>query len=239
MTTMSKIALVTGASRRLGLYIVEALLNESWQVHALTRSASVTLAALNCKQLHIHEHKHYDEQSIQQVIDKIKMQNACLDLVVNNASIYETDETFTEQGMAFYQKLIFIHMGLPAMLAENLMRGRQQAGGNIVSITDIYADNPNQAYSLYCSTKAGLQNLTLSWAKKWAPLIRANCIQPGPVKFLDEHDEQHQAEVLKQTPLAVEGGFEPIYKTLQFILDNPYLTGACIKVDGGRSLMRG
>ena len=108
-----------------------------------------------------------------------------------------------------------------------------------MSITDIFSDNPHPAFSMYCSTKAGLQNLTLAAAKKFAPEVRANCIQPGPIQFLPTHTEEQKAQVLSETLLPFEGGFGPVFKALKFIVDNPYVTGSCIKVDGGRSIVRG
>ena len=130
-------------------------------------------------------------------------------------------------------------MTMPALLMNALQPSLSEAKGNIISITDIYSDNPNPEFSLYCSTKAGLKSLTLSAAKKWAPQIRANCIQPGPLKFLPSHSEAEKDKVIKETLLPFEGGFDPVFKTVEFIIDNDYLTGQCINVDGGRSLVRG
>lgn len=234
-----KRVLISGASRRLGLHLSKKFVSLGWQVHALTRHASEELRALESELLLVHELGEYNETSIDRFIAYFHQHYSSLDLILNNASIYEKDDQFMARGTAFYDELMFVHMTLPVLLVSGLVSELSEANGNIVSITDIYADNPNQEYSLYCSTKAGLQNLTLAFAKKFAPRIRANCIQPGPIKFLDSHDETHRKKVLQETLLPFEGGFEPIFKTLKFILDNNYITGECIKVDGGRSLVRG
>ena len=228
-------ALITGASRRLGLYLCEHLLDDGWQVYGLTRSASSELKSLARDALHIYELERYEPASVERACAELSAEIGELTLLLNNASIYEPDESRAD----FYEALFFIHMQLPAMLIDAFSGILKRSRGNIVSITDIYADNPNADYNLYCSTKAGLQALTLGCAKKLAPQVRANCIQPGPIKFLSEHDEDYKKQVLAETLLQSEGGFDPIYKTLKFILDNPYLTGTCIKVDGGRSLVRG
>lgn len=232
-------AIVTGASRRLGLHIVSALLDRGWQVHAVTRIGSKALRELNNEHLVIHEIQSYDKSATLNFISEFRKFSSSLDLLVNNASIYEKDSAIAARGPEFYDELFFIHMMFPGLLINGLARHLSNAQGNIVSITDIYADNPNPDYSFYCSTKAGLQNLTIGAAKKYAPAVRANCIQPGPIKFLDDHSEEHKAEVLSETLLNFESGFDPIVETLEFILDNNYLTGQCIKVDGGRSLVRG
>lgn len=237
--TAVRTAVISGASRRLGLFLTEKLLAEQWCVHALTRSASPGLNALSSPKLHIHEHSLYDKSHCDALVASLQEQCSGVDLLIHNASIYETDSGFAKQGLAFYNSLMFIHMSLPAMLSYGLESQLKASTGVIIAITDIYTANPNQEYNLYCSTKAGLQNLTLGLAKKWAPDVRAMCIQPGPIKFLDEHDAEHRKKILSETLLAQEGGFEPVLKTVQFILENTYLTGDCIKVDGGRSLVRG
>lgn len=238
ISNMKKV-LITGASRRLGLFLSERFLELGWQVHALTRKASAELTNLQHENLIIHELEQYNTARVDHFIAYFHQHYSSLDLLINNASIYEKDEQFLSRGVDFYNELFFIHMTLPTLLVSGLISELTESNGNIISITDIYADNPNKAYSLYCSTKAGLQNLTLGFAKKFAPHVRANCIQPGPIKFLDEHDDSHKQTVLSETLLASEGGFDPIFKTIKFILDNTYLTGDCIKVDGGRSLVRG
>jgi dihydromonapterin reductase/dihydrofolate reductase len=239
MRDIMKKAIITGASRRLGLHITKALLKRGWQVHAVTRIGSSALRELNSEHLIVHEIQSYDKAATLKFIADFRRFSSDLDLLVNNASVYEKDSAISARGPDFYEELFFIHMMFPGLLINGLAKHLSNANGNIVSITDIYADNPNPDYSFYCSTKAGLQNLTIGAAKKYAPTIRANCIQPGPIKFLDDHSEEHKAEVLSETLLNFEGGFDPIVETLEFILDNNYLTGQSIKVDGGRSLVRG
>ncbi|WP_394391056.1 SDR family oxidoreductase [Shewanella woodyi] len=115
----------------------------------------------------------------------------------------------------------------------------EKTPGLVVNMTDIYADNPSHQHSLYCSTKAGLENLTRSFAKKFAPGIRCNSIMPGPLKFLPEHSQAQKEQVLNATLLPFEAGFNPVFQTIEFILANPFVTGTAIKVDGGRSICRG
>jgi dihydromonapterin reductase/dihydrofolate reductase len=180
----------------------------------------------------------YNEANLAKVIASIEASFDTIDLLINNASIFKTDTYITTDDTICYNDLTFIHMQMPFLLMNALQGPLAKARGNIISITDIYSDNPNSEFSLYCSTKAGLKSLTLSAAKKWAPRIRANCIQPGPLKFLPTHTETEKDSVLKETLLPFEGGFDPVFQTVEFIVDNNYITGQCINVDGGRSLVR-
>jgi dihydromonapterin reductase/dihydrofolate reductase len=231
-------AVVSGASRRLGLHMCEQLHRDGWSVIALTREASPQLHALACDTFEIHSLESYSVDSIQAFLNHIN-DSRSLALLINNASQFVADKDLDFESNTTFESMQFIHMSMPAMLIQGMVDRKLFAPmANVISITDIYADTPQQDYALYCSTKAGLQNLSLAYAGKLAPNVRVNCIQPGPIKFLDTHSANHKAKVLAQTPLGFEGGFDPIYKTVKYILGNNYLTGACIKVDGGRSLLR-
>lgn len=234
-----KTAIITGTSQRLGLHLCERLLERDWRVLAITRAASEALNALQSPQLKIYALEEYNTGSVESTCADILSEHDEIDLLINNASIYKPDSFLGDDSALTYQDLIFIHMQMPAMLMDAMQPALNKVKGNIISITDIYSDNPKPDYSLYCSTKAGLKNLTLSAAKKWAPTIRANCIQPGPIKFLPSHTQSDKDKVMSETLLAFEGGFDPVFKTVEFIVGNDYLTGQCINVDGGRSLVRG
>jgi len=238
-----KTAVITGASQRLGLYLTENLLEDGWKVYAITRSSSQALDALSTGKfkgnLETKRIGNFDKTSVMGAVKELSNELPKLDLLVNNASIFVNDKTLLADDRICFQDISFVHVELPFVLMQGLNHLLAKTKGNIISITDIYSDNPNPNFSLYCTTKAGLQNLTLSAAKLWAPNVRANCIQPGPIKFLPEHSDAQKESVLDETLLPWEGGFDPIYKTVKFIVENTYVTGQCINVDGGRSLGRG
>ncbi len=233
-----KIVLITGASRRLGLFLCEQFCDQGFEVIAFTRSISNELQLLVDRfqaQLNCFEVRGYDEQNIADFISKIISSYPKIDILVHNASKFEPNDGFSGQK---FQQFFDVHMAMPAQLNEGLKSCLYDEGnpGVIVSITDIYSENPNKTHTLYCATKAGLENLSKGYAKKFAPGIRVNSIQPGPIKFLASHDDAKKSQVLSETLLKCEGGFMPVFQALISIIENPYMTGAAIKVDGGRSL---
>lgn len=234
--------LISGASRRLGLFLCKTFLEHNYQVIALTRSTSDELHALTQDdKLRIIEIKNYDVPSINAVLKTLTRSEKSLHAIIHNSSVFEKDDVDGGYIAENYRSLFDIHMNLPAQLnfgLSNLLYNDEMPG-NIIHITDIYVDNPNSDYILYCSTKAALENLSKGFAKKFAPGIRVNTIQPGPIKFLSSHSEQQKEKVLNETLLQCEGGFMPIYQAISSILQNPYMTGSSIKVDGGRALGRG
>ena len=227
-----KTAVITGTSRRLGSYLAEKLTKEGYKVFGLTRKANPEQQYLT--QLVV------DYQSADSVMEAIHhlQQQGSIDLLIHNASLFEKDQLHTEDMVSFYQALFAVHMQLPALLNQQLAPqiAATEGGGLIIHITDIYSENPNPAFSLYCSTKAGLENLMKSAAKAYAPQIRVNSIQPGPIMFLPEHSNNEKQQVMQQTLIAQEAGFEPIYQGVRFLVENKFVTGLSLKIDGGRSL---
>lgn len=233
------VAVVTGAGRRLGLHMVKSLLSSGWQVIALTRVVQGELAAIKSSSLTCIECNALDDSSVDNAIAAIQHHTQQVDLLLHNASIFVKDAIHQSDIPSFYNHLYAIHMKLPArlnMALASALKRSVREHGNIIHITDIYVDNPNPEYALYCSTKAGSENLMKSFAKQLAPDVRVNAIQPGPVKFLPEHSSTEQAAVLAETLLAVEGGFVALEKAIFAILDNHYMTGSILRIDGGRSL---
>lgn len=228
-----KTAVITGTSRRLGAYMAEKLSAEGYKVFGLTRQ-------LNPQQNYLTQLvvDYQSADSVLAAIKQVQQEAGSIDLLIHNASLFEKDELHTTDTVAFYQALFAVHMQLPALLNQQLAPqiAATEGGGLIVHITDIYSENPNPVFSLYCSTKAGLENLMKSAAKAYTPKIRVNSIQPGPIMFLPEHSNSEKQQVMQQTLIAQEAGFEPIYQGVRFLIDNKFVTGLSLKIDGGRSL---
>lgn len=232
-----KHALITGGSRRLGLFITQQLLTLNWRVTVLTRTSSLELNTLSSPYLTIKELDYGDHASLASFCDELAQ--TPLDLILHNASIFEKDPENADFIPDALNRMMLVHVQLPAMINTHLGGTLARSdNGNIVHMSDIYVDNPNEAFALYCSSKAALENLSKSFAKKLAPNVRVNTIQPGALKFLPNHTEEEKQKVLDGSLLPIEAGFEPIFKTIQYIMDNSFITGTSIKVDGGRALCR-
>ncbi|MCC5855408.1 MAG: SDR family NAD(P)-dependent oxidoreductase [Idiomarina sp.] len=241
MSTKQPIAVITGAGRRLGAHMTRVLLKQGWRVIALTRQETEELSALQTESLTVLNYNALSDDSVDEVAKILLGDLTHLDLLLHNASIYEKDALHEEDMNEYYDAVFRIHMKAPARLntlLSPLLENSVRPTGNIIHITDIYVSNPNPEYALYCSTKAGLESLMVSYAKKLAPHVRVNAIQPGPVKFLPEHSAADQVKVLSETLLAVEGGFEALEQAIHSLLTNEYMTAASIRVDGGRAVAR-
>lgn len=238
-----KTILITGASRRLGLFLTESFLlnDENIKVIALTRKTNNALIKLKeTGGLQIIETDYSSIDSLSRAVEKVKSQNKIIDLIVHNASRFEKDKLHVDDLWSYYDSLYEVHMKMPAYLNEHLFKllKNKEKPGCIVHITDISVKNPYPEFTLYCSTKAGLENMTKSYAKKFSPYVRVNSILPGPIQFLPSHTSAEKEKINNQTLLDVEPGFLPILKGIQFIFDNQFVTGSSIKIDGGRSITK-
>ena len=235
------VAVVTGASRRLGFEIGTALLAKGWRLYALHRSETSELDQLRAAGASCLSVDLADVASVEQAVATILSETERVGLLVNNASEFTPDATESKALAHQAARLFQIHATAPMQLMAGLapVLKRQGESGRpalIVNVTDIFVEKPNPAFAAYCASKAALSNLTLSYARCLAPHVRVNAIMPGPIRFLPSHTESQRGAVLAETPLAREGGFGSIVIQLLALLDNDFMTGALIPVDGGRRL---
>lgn len=231
---------ITGASQRLGLFLASHYAKQGHHVFAVTRRASAELLALPAERVTIVEVGHYDGDGARKAAERIAGRTRRVNVLLNNASLFQADSLHTDTD-AFFNALFCTHMLFPhalSMALEPLLSDLDQPGC-IINITDIYAHNPNPEFTLYCATKAGLDNLTMSLAKTFAGQVRVNSIAPGPIKFLPTHSEADRDKVLDQTLVRKEGGFAAVLQAVELLVQNDYMTGSTIKVDGGRSIYSG
>lgn len=240
--TAAPVAVVTGAGRRLGFYTCQALLDRGYHVFALYRTATDEIATLSERGATPLSVDLSDPADIEKGLEQIRQQTSKVHLLVNNASEFTADEehadALTRQATRLFQINSIAPMMLMAGLSDCLRAGCTSVAEPtlVVNITDIFVEKPNPKFAAYCASKAALSNLTLSYARMLAPDVRVNAIMPGPVRFLPDHTAEDQTRVLSETLLAREGGFDSVVKQIIALLDNEFMTGALIPVDGGRRL---
>jgi dihydromonapterin reductase/dihydrofolate reductase len=229
-------ALVTGCGRRLGFYLCEQLVAAGWQVTGSYRSERPELAHLRALGVELVKADFAREGEVDGLIAALAPHQD-LTLVIHNASAFEPQADEQSAQLAQFEQFYRVHMAAPFQLNRALApRLAQNANAGIIHVTDIYIHAPAPRFAAYVATKAGAHSLAMSFARELAPAVRVNTIEPGPILFLDEHGDEWREQVLAKTPLAREGGLEPIWQAVQLLISNDYMTGASIRVDGGRSL---
>ncbi len=231
------VALITGCGRRLGHYLALQLIDAGYRVIGTFRSERPELEPLRRAGVELYQGDFADVAATTALASQLGERLPRLDLLIHNASAFGPTSNGLSAAAAEFEAFFRIHMLAPWLLTEALAPAlRASDNGCVVAITDIYVNHPNPRLAAYCSTKAGLDSLAQSWVRRLAPEIRVNSIQPGPILFLEDHSDDYRAQILARTPLKREGGLEPIAQALWLIVNNRYLTGARIPVDGGRAV---
>lgn len=233
---------ITGANRNIGAHLAGRFLDDGYPVIVQYRSATAALDRLVERGAIAVQGDFSDAAASQDVAERLAAATPTIRAIVHNASTFAPTDDEPAQAAEQFQAFFEVHMRAPYLLNTRLadqIQGPDGSAGDIVHITDIYADNPGPQYDIYCATKAGLQNLSASFAKRLAPDVKVNVIQPGPISFESWVSEAQRAAMLQATPLARTGSSEAIYKAVRAFMDNDYQTGAVVAVDGGRRLGSG
>ncbi|QTR46025.1 pteridine reductase [Thiothrix litoralis] len=243
-TLEGKVALITGAARRIGAETARTLHAAGATVVIHYRNSSQDAEHLQAVLNQQREDSCFlvkgdllDMATIPALIADTVAQAGRLDILVNNASsFYPTPlATVTEQQ---FDDLIGTNLKAPLFMAQAAAPHLQANHGCIINMVDIHGLRPLQGYAAYCVAKAGLLMLTQVLARDLGPAVRVNGVAPGAILW-PEMVENHamHAEILAKTALQREGNPTDIAKTILFLVrDADYITGQVIPVDGGRLL---
>jgi pteridine reductase len=240
----SKVALVTGAARRVGAAIARRLHAAGANVVLHYRGADAEAALLE-KELNAARAGSALKVkgdllapiAPKALVDAALQRFARLDILVNNASaFYPTAVGEIELG--HWEELMGSNLRAPLFLAQAAAPQLALAGGAIVNIADIHAERPLKGYPVYSIAKAGLAALTRSLALELAPAVRVNGVAPGAIAWPEDGqfpgDERDR--ILASTPLGRVGSPEDIAQAVHFLACAPFVTGQILAVDGGRSI---
>ena len=126
----------------------------------------------------------------------------------------------------------------PFFVAQHAARLMQVRGhGKIINMADVAGEVIWPGYLSYSISKAALIAVNRGLAKSYAPQIQVNAIAPGPVLFPDYYSEEQKRAAIERTLLKREGSPNDIVNAVVFLIENDYITGEMIHVDGGRHLM--
>lgn len=235
MSAASFPILITGAGQRVGLYCAERLLDAGQPVIISYRQERDSIAQLRERGAVALQADFSDETGILAFIEQLKAQCNGLRAIVHNASDWLA-ETPGEEADAFRQ-LFSVHMLAPYLInlhCSDLLLQSEQA--DIVHVSDDVVRKGSANRPAYCASKAGLESLTLSFAARLAPRIKVNTIAPALLMFNTDDDDTYRIKTLAKSALGIEPGPQAFYQTLRYLLDNSYVTGTTLTLNGGRHL---
>ena len=244
------IAIVTGATRRVGLAIARTLAGSGFDLVITYNTGAGRLAEVRdaIEPLGagvVFEHLDLaDLAATESLGERLARDLPRLDVLVHNASAYfpmPLAETTAPQA----EMLMRVHAIAPLLLtrhlAPRLSSSKLPGRGAIVAMADMHVlGRPRRDFAAYAMSKAALVEMVRSLARDLAPRVRVNAIAPGVVAFPDEgheSDEAAQRAYLAKVPLARSGTPEDAAEVVRWLaLDAHYVTGEIVRVDGGRWL---
>jgi 2-amino-4-hydroxy-6-hydroxymethyldihydropteridine diphosphokinase len=155
-----------------------------------------------------------------------------LDVLINNASIYEP-ASLTETTIPLFDRQFKVNFRAPFFLSTAFAKNHQ---GLIINILDNKIHFNQWEYGAYILSKKALSDLTVLSALEFAPKVRVNGIAPGIILPNKEQSKEYLEWHRLAIPLGTIGNPEQIMFTIKFIIGNTFLNGQVLTVDGGESI---
>ncbi|HEV2117911.1 MAG TPA: SDR family NAD(P)-dependent oxidoreductase [Terriglobales bacterium] len=239
-----KTALVTGGGLRIGREIALALAaagadvavtylrsqREARQTAAEIRRLGVRTLALGCDVR--------EEKSVRNAVKKVIAEFGGLDLLVNNAAVYET-VAFENITVRQWDEMFATNTRGPFLMSRAALKALRKRRGRIINLGSLGGLRPWATHAHYSASKAALTMLTQVMAKAWAPEIAVNCVAPGMIDLRDGdgRDAAFLHHIAAKTPMKRNGSAHEVVHAVMFFATAPqFITGQVLAVDGGLGL---
>jgi NAD(P)-dependent dehydrogenase (short-subunit alcohol dehydrogenase family) len=236
-----KSALVTGGAKRIGRAIALALAHAGADV-TITYRTSVDDAASTTREVEALGRRAQSiacdvrsESSVGQAVKATVEFHQRLDILVNNAAIFET-ASLDRMTLGQWDAVFETNTRGPFLVAREALEHLRQVQGRIINIGSLGGIQAWATHAHYCSSKAALHMLTHAMAKAFAPEVTVNCVAPGWIEL--ENDPPGQASrFAARTPMQRNGTPEEVAQAVLFFAAAPrFITGEILTVDGGLGL---
>lgn len=234
-------AIVTGASRGIGLAIAQRLVADGARVIITARKQEAldeAVAELGAERAIAVAGNAADPQHQQEVIDTVLAEWGRLDFLVNNTGINPAYGPLTELDLDAARKIMDVNVvAALAWVQRAYAAWMRDNGGAIVNVASVAGQRPAPGIAFYGTSKAALIHLTEELAYELGPDIRVNAVAPAVVKtkFASALYEGREEQVAKKYPLKRLGVPDDIGSVVAFLLstDAGWLTGQTLTIDGG------
>ncbi|WP_254507792.1 SDR family NAD(P)-dependent oxidoreductase [Anatilimnocola floriformis] len=244
---MQPVALITGSGKqRVGWHVAEALGQRGYALAIHYRSSQVeaeeTVAQFSARGMTAKAFRAEltDETEVKQLVADVQQHFGQLDALVHTAAIWQPKplEKITAADVRNYLEVNTLAAFLCCQHA-GLAMVKQPNGGSIVTFGDWAVARPYLNYAAYFPSKGAIPTLTRTFAVELAsrnPRVRVNCLEPGPVMLPPDLSAEEREEAVAGTLVKREGSPQHIARAVIHLLENDFITGTCLPVDGGRTI---
>lgn len=237
-----KAAIVTGGAKRIGREIALTLARSGADVaitfHSSDRDARKTVVeltglgvrafALRCDVR--------SEDSIKEMISEVRHELGGIDLLVNNAAVYETVD-FEKITIKQWNEVFATNTRGPFLVSRHAAKELKKRKGRIINVGSLGGIRPWATHVHYCASKAALHMLTQAMAKALAPEIAVNCVAPGMIDLKEKPASPAMKAFALKTPMKRNGTGADVAETVMMLATVPrFVTGQIVTVDGGLGL---
>ncbi len=225
--------LLTGGNSGIGYAILNYFLNSDHKVTVIDSNLSQLSSNKNLSLVQL------DLADVVSLSNWLVQENQIFDVLINCAGIREIISVL-QLNLTEWQKILSVNLTAPFLISQYvarqaIMHNRTANIINISSISGIQAE-PNRA--AYCASKHGIIGLTKEMAVELGKdNIRVNAIAPGVIQTELTNayfDNKETVEIIKKnTPLKTWGNPENVVSAIKFILENNFVTGSVVVIDGG------
>jgi NAD(P)-dependent dehydrogenase (short-subunit alcohol dehydrogenase family) len=243
-----QVAVVTGASRGLGLAIARGLARAGAKVAVASRKGAACQGVVDelgaagaSASAHTFDAGHWED--CDRLFAEVTERWGRAHILVNNVGMSPVAASSRETTQALFDKIIAVNLRaafrLCALFGDHM---RSSGGGSIVNVSSSGSLRPQPAFAPYAAAKAGLNVLTATFAKEFGPLVRVNTVMPGPFHTDATQGWSRSAEFARHAqralPLKRAGDPREIVGAVLYLASDlaSFTTGACLAVDGGQSI---
>ncbi len=242
-----RVALITGSGRRrvgnvVATFLAERGFSIALHYHSSAAAAQTTVEEIRATggECEAYQANVANSHDVDAMIDQVLARFGRLDALVTTASTWDTGSLETVQAEDVLRSFQVNTLGtFLCCRRAGLAMCEQPQGGVIVTVGDWAIERPYLDHAAYFIAKGAIPTLTRTLAVELGhrnPSVRVNCIHPGPVMFpLDTSDTERQA-LVASTLTKNANCPESVAQAVLALIDNPFVTGVCLPVDGGRTI---
>jgi 3-oxoacyl-[acyl-carrier protein] reductase len=239
----SRVMVITGGSRGLGLGLVRHFLNTGDQVSTCSRSSSSEISAWEndsslSDRFFFRKVDINDATAIREFVQSVYERFGRIDALINNAGVAH-DGVLATMPDDQIDQMLQVNLRAALLFAKECSRLMLLGGGGaIINLSSIIGENGFSGLAAYAATKAGMLGMTRALARELGPRnIRVNAVAPG---YLDTElssglTPQQRNQIVRRTPLGRLGSVEDVAPAIEFLLSSAaaFVTGQTLTIDGG------
>jgi NAD(P)-dependent dehydrogenase (short-subunit alcohol dehydrogenase family) len=240
--TALPLALVTGAAHRIGLAVVQELSRNGYAIglhyHQSQIQSEAVAAELADAGVPVYPLPAdlTDPAQIEDLFARVARLPHALRVVVNSAAVMPHGN-LREMPVGDWDAVLDLNLRAPWLCARAAAGLMSESGGVVINITDSGANKVWTSYPAYVVSKSALESLTRLLARTLAPLVRVNAVAPGLILPSRDLSPEQWQRLVDRLPLQTAGQPADVARAVLFFVQNPYITGQVLAVDGGYQLI--